>query len=65
MPNKDNWNQPGIRIYKRHMPADVYRLLLIRQGEIKAACNCQISLETTIYKMIRAAKDLPLTPDKK
>lgn len=62
---KEHWTKQGVRIYKKSVPVDVYRILLIKQAEIKIACNCQYSIEQTIYKMIRAAKDLPITIESK
>lgn len=50
----------GIKIYKKKMPADIYSIILKKQSEIKNDCNCQFSLEKTIYKLIKLAKDLPL-----
>ncbi len=37
----------------REMPEDVYHILLTTQAEKKKSCNCQFSLEQTIYKIIR------------
>jgi hypothetical protein len=37
------------------IPEDVYRIILEKQLEHKLHCNCQFSIEQTIYKLIRLA----------
>jgi len=47
--------QAGTKSLKlRQIPPDVYQLLLKIQGEKKVQCNCQYSLEQTVYMIIRA-----------
>jgi hypothetical protein len=53
-----NDNTPMERglLITRHIPKDIKDYLLKRQAEIKAGCNCQVSIEATIYKIVREAK---------
>ena len=37
----------------REMPKDVYEILIDAQSAQKKKCNCQYSLEQTIYKLVR------------
>lgn len=50
----------GLKISRKHIPDDVYRIVLARQAEVKAKCKCSYNIEQTIYKLIRLAKDIPL-----
>lgn len=43
----------GLQIAPKHMPRDVYAILLRVQGEVKNETLQQFSLEQTIYKIIR------------
>ncbi len=38
----------------RHVPDDVRKILLKNQGVFKAQCNCQFSLPSTIFKIVRS-----------
>lgn len=40
----------------REMPKDVHQILLSEQATQKSKCNCQFSLEQTMYMLIRKAK---------
>lgn len=40
----------------RQMPKDIHDYLLGQQMELKKSCNCQKSIETTIYSIIRRFK---------
>ena len=35
------------------MPKDIHDILLDAQAEIKKKCDCQFSIEQTIYSLIR------------
>jgi len=37
----------------RNMPQDVRDIIIREQAKLKEKCNCQKSLETTIYSLIR------------
>jgi hypothetical protein len=37
----------------KKIPPDVYNILLKVQGDKKVKCNCQYSLEQTVYMIIR------------
>ncbi len=50
----------GIKLNKKHIPEEIFKILLRKQSEIKNECLCQFSLEKTVYKLIRLAKDLPI-----
>jgi hypothetical protein len=39
----------------REMPKDVYDLIIDEQAKKKKSCNCQFSIESTIYMMLRRA----------
>lgn len=41
----------------RSMPKDVHELLIRRQALEKIRCNCIVSIETTIYKIIRESEN--------
>lgn len=45
------------KLLLRAVPLDVYRIILQEQAEQKVNCNCQFSIEKTIYKLIRKAKE--------
>lgn len=40
--------------YLRDLPDDVYEKILKIQKESKENCNCMVSIERTIYKIIRS-----------
>jgi hypothetical protein len=62
--DKKDYYKPGIKFYRKRMPADVIRILIAKQGEMKLLCKCQFSLEQTLYKLIRAAENIPLKTEK-
>lgn len=41
----------------RKIPPDVYNILLKIQGDKKVKCNCQYSLEQTVYMIIRKTSE--------
>lgn len=43
----------GLLLCKKHMPDDVYKIIIQKQSEIKAESLKQFSMENTIYKLIR------------
>ncbi len=43
----------GLLICKKHMPDDVYKIVMQKQSEIKSELLQQFSMENTIYKIIR------------
>lgn len=61
MPIADNENQSvekGKKMILRNIPKDVYKIILVEQGKKKVDCECQFSIEQTIYMLIRwAAKE--------
>lgn len=44
------------QIQLRNVPEDIRVILIREQAELKEKCNCQKSLETTIYSIIRQLK---------
>lgn len=42
----------GLRIYKDHVPDDVYKILIQEQAKVRVT-KVSFSLEDTIYKLIR------------
>lgn len=42
----------------RQMPLDLHGYLLTKQAELKIKCNCQMSIEGTMYSLIRKFKKL-------
>lgn len=57
MPNPHNDAQPKKPKQLRldAVPKDVYKILITEQGKKKVDCECQFSLEQTIYMLIRRA----------
>lgn len=58
MPIADNENQSVEKAKKmilRNIPKDVYKIILTEQGKKKVDCECQFSIEQTIYMLIRRA----------
>lgn len=47
----------------RKIPPDVYGILLRIQGDKKVKCNCQYSLEQTVYMIIRKMAETNLIVD--
>jgi len=41
----------------RSMPKDVHDILIRRQTVEKIKCGCIVSIETTLYKMIRESEN--------
>lgn len=54
---KESKPLPGLSIRSKYMPKNIYTILLKKQGEMKAACGCQFSLEKTIYKIVKYVED--------
>lgn len=43
-------------IITRNIPKDVKDIILEKQTDQKKSCNCMVSLETSIYKIVREWK---------
>jgi hypothetical protein len=57
MTTTTNQNQSGKKkpMILRDIPSDVKKIILQEQGKKKADCECQFSMEQTIYMLIRRA----------
>jgi hypothetical protein len=53
---KENYKPKHLQL--RGIPKDIYDIVIDAQAEQKKKCNCQYSLEQTIYLLLRRGKKL-------
>jgi Tfp pilus assembly ATPase PilU len=41
----------------KQIPKDVWDIMIDQQADFKKTCDCNYSLERTVFKIIRASKD--------
>lgn len=53
MNGTDRKPRSGIKVYKKHLPDDIYQLLHSVRSEQEKQCKCCYSYERTIYMLLR------------